>query len=349
MVDEIVITDDCSTDHTYESVLWVQEKTSVPIKYYKNKTHKEASYSRMMSLHKASNDLAFTGDDDCLFDEYFLLGAMATYLKLIQKDTKTALINFNVFDKATYPMKSIPIKKIGYTDFKNIKFGQNFHFFPEEYLNKPEYIDADTKLLKPIKVKLFRGVNLCNRHHIIDVGNYTDLSMWKYGYSEHLELSKKITDNGYSIYHQPDPRIYTIHLNYGGKSHDVHDKRCFNKNIKGTPYKLKYFVKQAEKERSSSGTRSNATDFHYVEIGTLFSFYLKISKKLGLKFALNEHDYFVTKEHVFSLTPKDFIQDKEKRFAIWRNAIAESIKITEKQTGKKYGNLFSDIINIVRK
>lgn len=346
-IDEYLIIDDCSNDYTYKSIKWLEDTYKIKINYYKNPIHKELSYSRKIGLEMAKNNLVFMGDDDCLFSEYFLIGGVVTYCYLSKIFDNVAVLNLNVYEKNTYPIKTIEMKNIGKCFKDEPGFCHNFEFFPEEYISKPKWLEKDINLLMPLEIDTFKGVNLINKELIIKSGNYLDLSMWKYGYSEHIELSYKIQQNNFKIFHQADPKIYSIHLKYGGKSKDEYNKKSWSTKIKGTNFTLKELIKFSEFSRKNSGTRSSTEDFHIIEIGTFFSFYLKISDKIGIDFAKKMYKVFVIDGIVFSTTPYKTILQKDVREKLWLKGIKKGIEATEIQTGRNYCYIIDEIDNII--
>jgi glycosyltransferase involved in cell wall biosynthesis len=347
-LDEIIVIDDCSDDYTTACVNWLKINYNLRIVYHKNVVHKDLSYSRNIGLGVARNKLVFMGDDDCLFSENFLLGGILTFHLLNQRVQNIALINLNVYEKATYPRKAIPANEIGKTDFNNAYFVQNFNSFPQEFISNPNWLSKDLNLLNPIPVGVFRGVNICDKELLARAGGYPDLSMWKFGYSEHLELSRRLQDCGYQIFHQADPKIFAIHLHYGGISNDSYDRRCSRTFIKGPNLLLGNMIRLSEVTNHNTGTRSSTHDFHFTEIGTLFSFYLKISVELGIHFAVREYDFFVNRNHVFSTTPNHRIKARFERENIWTKAIKAGIVATEKQTGQKYPAILERIMKDIQ-
>ncbi|MCX6808989.1 MAG: glycosyltransferase [Candidatus Berkelbacteria bacterium] len=347
LIDDLVVIDDGSTDFTSKNIKWLEKTYGLKINYYKNNARRDLSYSRGIGIKKTKNNLVFMGDDDCLYSNNFILGSMATYYFLSRKVTKNiAVINFPVFERCTYPKETTPINQIGKVFYNKTFFCYNFDKFPEEYMNNPKYLQ-NKNLLMPFEVDTFAGVNLCDKSLILKAGNYLDLSAWGSGYSEHIELSRALTKHGFYIYHQPDPRISCVHLKYGANSRDKFDRRLSNKIINGVKYRLGELVDFSKKENLNTGTRQNNNNFHIIEIGSLFSFYLKISKKLGIKFAAKEYINFVNKKLLFSTTPSCVIESKKQREKIWKTAIQRGCEITAIQTKKDYSSVFNKIINEV--
>ncbi len=341
-INDYVVVDDCSNDHTYESVKWLEKTYKIKIKYIRNKRHKEYSYNRKIGIRYTKNNLVFMGDDDCLFSEYFVIGSLLTYyfLKQIYKIKNLAVINFSVYEKTLFPKFLEQKNKIGKVFLKKTFFYHNFDKFPEGCLTKPVFLDKNNIILKPFKVDTFSGVNLCDKRLIFKAGNYFDLSMWKNGYSEHIELSHRLKEKNFVIYHQPDPKISCLHLKYGINSRDKFDNKYFNVKLKGLKYRLGDMIKMSQIKNFSTGSRTDDITFHIIEIGTLFSFYLKISKKLGIKFAKKEYNNFVEKGLVFSTTPSGRIKSKKERQKIWVTAIKKGCIISQRQTKINYMDVY---------
>jgi len=342
---QILIVDDGSTDHTAACVAWLQSSCPIPITYHRNSEHRELSRCRAEGLRLALYPLVFLGDDDCVYSEYFVPGALFTYQCLSAQYDHIAVINLNAYEKCSHPRTAAPMATIGVTHYEQARFSQNFSAFPQEYLSAPQWLHAPSQLLQPLETGIFRGVNLCDARLVMDAGNYTDLSMWKYGYSEHLELSKKLQDRGYRMFHQPDPRIYAIHLNYGGRSKEGACEEGLDIEIAGTGHSLRTLIELSEVKRLGSGTRGSTQDFHFTEIGTLFSFYLKLSGELGISFAVREYRHFVEEGLVLSSTPTEKIADRAQREAIWKEAIRAGIRASEQQTGNTYDHLTQRIFS----
>lgn len=343
-VDEFIFVDDCSTDYTAETIQWLKKEYGISIIYTRNAVHKEFSYNRAQGVLLASHDLIFMGDDDCLFSPLFVAGSLFSFVQLKKQVPNLGLLNVNVYDKNTYPLRARPLSEIGRIDYEKTFFYHGFDSFPEPYLIHPVYLDKKRNILMPFLVDTFKGVNLVSRDWLLKAGNYLDLSMWPYGYSEHIELARQMAQAGVAIYHQPDPKIYTIHLKYGSKSRDVYDGRCRTYQVPGTGYTLGQLIDMASEKRLGSGSRCTPEIFHEVEIGTLFSFYLKISKEAGIRFAVKEYHQFVEQNKVFSTTPAYSIKSKAKRAAIWERGIRKGITVSMKQTGKDFSSVLNEIM-----
>lgn len=341
--DEFIFVDDCSTDYTADTIRWLQKEYDLSVIYTRNKTHKEFSYNRAQGVLLSSHDLIFMGDDDCLFSPLFVAGSLFSFTRLKKQVSNLGLLNLNVYDKNTYPLRTLPLSEIGRIDYEKTFFYHGFDSFPEPYLTRPVYLDKVQNVLMPLQVDTFKGVNLVSRKWLLKAGNYLDLSLWPYGYSEHIELARQMARAGVAIYHQPDPKIYATHLKYGSKSMDRYDGRCRSYHVPGTRFTLGQLINMSEEKRMNTGSRCSPELFHEVEIGTLFSFYLKVSEAAGIRFAVKEYHQFVDKNLVFSTTPIYRIQDKKERAAIWEKGIRKGIEVSMKQTGKDFSSVWDEI------
>lgn len=347
LINDYVIIDDCSSDFTKEVVDWLMVKYQLPITYHRNSNRQEYSTNRRRGIHLTKNRLVFMGDDDCIFSTGFIVGGLLTYQLLMKKhpQKKLAIVNFSVYEKNPVPTRLVGANEIGQLEPQRVFFSHNFDAFPDEYLKKPQYLDQGKTILKPLKVKTFSGVNLCDKKLILKAGNYLDLSMWRFGYSEHLELSYQINRRGYAIYHQPDPRISSIHLKYGARSKDVFDHRFGHLRLTNIRYTLGQLVAFSQRKSNHTGSRSSDEEFHIIEIGSIFSFYLKISSGLANRYARKEYEHFVKQNHIYSTTPSGTIKAESQRQDIWRKAIDLGCRNTTKQTKVDYTKLAQTIID----
>jgi len=342
-VDDWVVIDDASIDYTFQNIKWLQKEKNIKINYYKNKQRKGCSYSRNIGLKKTKNNYVFMGDDDCLYKQFFLFISMLSFIHLQKKDKKITILNLPVYEKSFYPSFWVEEKEIGRVFFDKTWFFHNFDCLPINFLHKNNFIDKFNKITKPIKVQTFKGVNLCDKDKILKIGGYPDLSMWSNDYSEHIELTKKILDNNLSIYHQFDPKSGCIHLKYGAKTKDR--AKTFDRNFyfNSINYSFGELVKMSEKNKKKTGCRCTDKIFHLNEIGTLFSFYLKISKKLGVKFAKKEYINFVNKNKIFSSSPYKKIKNKKERQKIWLQAIKKGCMVSGSQSDCEYDDVLKQL------
>jgi len=346
LINDFIVIDDNSNDHTKASIKWLTGNYNIKIKYIRNKRRISCSASRNVGLKYTKNNLVFMGDDDCLYSEYFLVGSMLTYqmLKRRKPDEKIAVINLPVYEKRLSPEFTVKSEMMGKVMLDKTFFYHEFDKFPLEYLRTPHYLDKNKTILQPLEVATFKGCNLCDKALLSKAGNYPDLEMWPSSYSEHIELSYKLQKKGFSIYHQPDPKFGCLHLKYGNLTRDKFDKKLFNKRLKGLKYSLGQMVLWAQRKRFDTGARLSDNSFYMTEVGSFFSFYLKISDRLGLKFARNQYKIFVEECQKFSTTPTNVIKNKKDRRDIFFAGIKRGIEATEIQTGKDYKRIFKQIV-----
>lgn len=333
---EIVIIDDCSDDYTSQNVQWLQKKVLINIRYYRNAKHEGLSNCRAKGLLLCRHRLVFMGDDDCLFSSNFIIGGLISYKYITSSRKNVAILNLPVYERKLTAVTAITKNKIGTMHINQTFFYHNFDKYPKEYIDRPLFI-KNTDILLPFKIDICGGVNLCNKNMIIKSGNYPNLTFWDNSYSEHLELSYTLKKNKYVIYQQADPRISACHLKYGANSKDEINVKEQNISIPFMKnYKLQNIINSSKKFNPKTGCRCTNRNFHINEIGSFFSFYLKISKKLGIKFAIKEYNNFVQKKVVYSTTPPGVIQSKQARMLIWKKAIDLGCKSAQLATRKNY-------------
>ncbi|MFW6025485.1 MAG: glycosyltransferase [Candidatus Woesearchaeota archaeon] len=341
-LNEIIIIDDASSDYTYKTVKAIKKETNYNIKYYKNNERKGCSYSRQVAIKESINNFVFMGDDDCLYRKEFVAGALVSYLDLIEFDSYIALLNLPVFERSTFPRYATDQGNIGKWNIEDTHFYHNFDKLPLQYLKNPTY--TKDGVLSPFSIDIMYGVNLFYKRYVLNSGGYEDLSMWDNDYSEHMELAYKLNKNRYSLYHQPDPRFSAIHLKYGSKTVNTFDRRSSKNIFSGLKYNLGELIKYSQINRKSSGARINDYDFHINQIGSFFSFYVKISKELAVKFAVKEYNNFVLNNHIFSTTPSVKFSFAERK-DIFRKAINIGVKVSSQQEGKCFEDVKKLIFN----
>jgi len=341
-IDKFVIVNDCFTDYTEESLKWFEREYCVNLRYIKNNQRRGCSYSRKIGIENCGDDLFFLGDDDCLFKPYFILGSLITFKKLEKQfGNRLAVLSFPVFERVVGYTKTLSINYIGQTAFDTQWFYHNFDKFPQEYdvagKEKTKYLGKDVIILEPFEITTFKGVTLCSRKAVLDAGNFLDLSMWENDYSEHIELSYKLQKKGYLMFHQPDPRISAIHLKFGSPYSKIIPEKYFRIYFEGVEHSLGDLIKLSAIKNTKTGCRVSDDIFSICEIGSLFSFYLKMSEGYAFKHAIRELKDFAFKNKLGK-------KEKQKRYLIWKEAILKAILITEKQVGKNYQQICRSII-----
>lgn len=340
--DEIIIIDDDSNDYTKPVVRLLSENYRA-LRYIKMPKHVGMVKSRNIGLRIANNKLVFMGDDDCLYKEDFIKGAIETYEFINKGNSKVAVINFPVYERKLKPTRQCLINNIGRIYPEKAFFKHNFDAYPKEYLYQRAII-PNTKLLKPFKVDTFSGVNLVYKDKIMEVGGFLESKELFNLYSEHLELSHALKKNGYEMYHQPDPSTGAIHLKYGALSTDRIIKSQGNTIFKGLDYNFSEILRLSNQKIINTGTRCSNKEFHQNEIASILAFFWKIDPVYGGKFANREFHNFVIKGKIFSTTPQKVITAQSERCKIWESAIKLGLKLANENPAR-----YKTIINEVKK
>lgn len=337
-ISEFIVVDDCSSDYTRQSVDWIRKEYNLNLIYILNKKRKGCSFSRRIGIERCSNELFFLGDDDCLYKPYFVFGSLLTFWSLQRRcGEKLAVLNLPSFERKIGYEETESIKYIGQTAFEKQWFYHNFDKFPKEYLGRVKYLDKSRTLLKPFLIETFKGITLNNKKAIVEVGNYSDFSFWENDYPEHIELSYRLKKAGYLMFHQPEERISCIHLIYGAKK-EIDVPVGYSKvYFPGLNWSLRRLIWFSNKSLVRSGCRVSSETFAVCEIGSFFSFYLKISEEYAFKHAIRELKSFTSREPLSK-------EERFKRYLLWKRAIKKGILVTERQTGRNYRQIYSDII-----
>lgn len=336
-IDELIVVDDGSSDYTESALKWFVSKNDTNLVYLRNSQRKGCSLSRSIGINNSSNGLFFLGDDDCLYKPFFIFGSLLTFtlMKMKYKD-RLAVLNLPSFERETGYRENIDIKYIGKTDFRRQWFYHNFDKYPNEYLSKAMFLGKDEIVLKPFKVDTFAGTTLNDKRAILAAGNFADFSMWENDYPEHIELSVRLQRQGYLIFHQPDQRIASVHLRYGSKTEKRISKPRLNICFDGINYCLSELIKMSDRKIANSGCRVSDRIFSICQIGSFFSFYLKMSPKMGEEYAIRELKLFVVDSQL----------DRDKlitRYKTWEKAIKKGIRVSRKQTGKSYQRVYKKV------
>lgn len=217
-LDEIIVIDDNSTDHTLEIVNYFANQTNIPIKYLKNKKQLGSSISRNNGVNMSRNNLVFFMDDDCIASKYMLFGANYTLSNL---NEDTSIVQLPVYHRKIIP-EIDTIENIGILDFESGDLKGNWNKFPKEYLENDKEIYSDSKLgiMKPFEVDHTCGVFLMKKQDYQDINGFPEFFTWNNGYREETHLALKLRKKGKKMFFIPDPKFYCVHLRYGARSPD---------------------------------------------------------------------------------------------------------------------------------
>lgn len=317
-IKEYIVVIDGSEDYTLDNLKWLKKKYNLNIRWLYRKNRKGCSFSRKEGIEMLNTELFFMGDDDCLFSTGFVLGSLyyLLYLEKIKK-IKVSLIQQPVFDLSFDFRDKVSEFKIGKTDFENTWFYHNFDCVPDS--NCLVNFNGG-KLISPVKIETFKGVNLVRKSSVIDAGSFLDLSMWPNDYSEHIELSTKMLDNGCKMFYIPDYNLGTFHLKFGSIVNDI--SALENKRFANIGPDFHEMLSISNSYSVKTGCRVNEYEFLFSRIGSFLVFYLRIGELIALK--------YLKMEYAFLLKFNDLIKRK-KSIEVFKNAVITAIKLYESE------------------
>jgi len=339
---EIVVVDDGSKDFTEEVVHVFKlksESTGIDIVYLKNEKNKGSLESIKKGIDHTKNNLIMLGDDDCIFSEYALFGASYSFDHVKNEGINIAALHLPVYPRSTEPMELIDINEIGVLNMESGKTTGNVHGFPKQYLHAQEYINNKLKILKPIEIKNLGGIFLVQKNIFNDAGGLPNYFTWKNSYSEFTELSLRLVEAGYKIFHSPDPKFYAMHLKYGSDGDVLFSDNNWKKNKEKTlvGVSLEDIIQESKIPRGNTGCRVNAEEWCYSKIISYFVMFLKRdriaafkwSKDTRLQFVENNDDDFCTAIGIK-------IDSYDKRNQIWHKAINDGVEIVNNLIESKF-------------
>jgi len=349
-IDEYFVVIDGSTDYTEENLKWLRSKYYINLNILKRKNRKGCSFSRKEGIEHLNNNTFFMGDDDCLYKKDFILGGLIGFNYLRERyRKKLAVMSLPVFEMDIEFRNDEKLMFIGKTYFERAWFYHNFDKFPKEYRKKGDiYIDKYELLYKPFETETFKGVTINDRNALIEAGNFADLSAWENDYSEHIEVSYKLRQKGYKMFHLPDAKISCTHIKYGSPVEKLNDV-VKNVAFDGAPYTLGEINDLSKLAPTVTGCRVQGKVFLNTKIGSFLSFYLKVNIDYAMVFAIMEYENFVDRNKNFETDPVLNNLTRPERLDIWRNAVKKGVKITEAQTGKNYDNFYSLLMKTLHK
>jgi len=314
-LDEIVVIDDNSKDHTREVIDFFAEQAErrgVTITSVKNKKNRGSSISRNKGVAQSKNDFIMFVDDDCVFDSRMLFGATFTLERL---PDNAAAIHMPVYHRRRQP-KLVDIKDIGVLDLERGIMTGNFDGFPREYLGglDKNFMDLRLKIFNPVQIQNLGGVFLTKKNAFQEVGGFPEDFTWKSSYREETDLALRLAENGYSLFFTPDPKFSSIHLRYGAPEQDD------NLTTNG---RLGYLIDQSNVTRINSGNRVKPEEwFHDV----LMSTYVTLARRshaAAEEYSERMFRKFVEKNDFAVSGVGAKIEQKAKRLRIYSKAMSD--------------------------
>lgn len=334
-IKEYLVVIDGSEDYTAPNLQWLADTFDLNIRWIDNRERKGCSYRRRQGIGHLRTEYFFMGDDDCVFNEDFVLGTLfyAAYLQSLHSDG-AAIIQQPVFDLDVNFSGTTSVKEIGKTYFEDAWFYHNFD-------KQPESIEGaqfkGVGIVAPLEIETFKGVTFARKSAIVDSGNFIDLSMWPNDYSEHIELSYRMKQKGHRMFYIPDARIACSHIRFGTPS-DVWEPNLRSFNFINNKLSLGKMVDISNSFAQATGCRVDDTVFLHTKIGSFFAFYLKLSESTAIKFANMEYEQLVTSAQPFQTDQSSRVMQltAQERHNLWADAIKMGARVANNQTGNDY-------------
>lgn len=273
-ISEIIIGDDHSDDHTLATVELIRNKFPlVNITYFKNDSRLKASYTRRKAINLCKTSLFFMCDDDCIFPEKFIERTYDLFKDVSKIDRDVAVLGVPYANKLFKMKGAVPIENYLQPDYKNHWIYHNMDKLP-------------IGVMEPyVKVGIFEGIFLARKDCFELAGNYEELTDFTIDYAEHVSMSRRIVNVGFSIYYAIGNKYLTTHLKYG----DYDPKIDYSE----VPDKYRGVIKRANIMRTSSGDRMKWQDTLKSLISSFTYFYFCISELEGRKHILKEMDFII--------------------------------------------------------
>jgi len=331
-IEEIIVVDDASSDYTTENLEKIKKISEIPILVVKNEKRVGSPKSRNLGISLSKNNYIFFGDDDCLFSPFSLFGAQYAFQLTRKTDPKIKAIHLPFYFRELKPRKTIKISEMGQVDFCSGTYSTKLKFFPEEYINAPEFLDSSIGLLKPFKIKHLTGIFLAEKDSLASIGGFPEYFSWPNAFTEELEVGERMIEKGHSLYFLPDPKCFAIHFKFGYFSRDYQDynsgeerKRFFS------DINLAFKNKLSNLSAIKTGNRVDRNNWAFSKIISYYVFFSKRSLDCGEKWMEGLRKSFVVEnDDSFYSSSQDKIPYRERREEIWNLAKRKGKALLEK-------------------
>ena len=337
-VNEIIIVDDFSSDYTEQVVnLFKKEAEDKQVKliYFKNKKH--VGYTRIINngASLANSKYLMLVDDDSIVAPYSAFGAVYSFEWLESQGVKVGIMNLSPYSRTSFPNKIVASNMIGNLDFAEGSFTTNKNAFPEEYLEEKKqdkFIHSEYHILKPIQIKNSGGYFLCQKKFFIGIEGFPETIYERY---MDTEFGCKTLENGYSIYHSPDPKFQCVHGSYGLKLGRGFEGDEWFKRIGGN-ISLKRAMDECDNPKENTGCRIDLNKVMYNSILSFFCMTYKRNVRGAVKWMKKVKTEFVNNGNV-SIVNGDInnIPSSEERKEMFNRAMRVGLKFIESTEREK--------------
>jgi len=321
LLEEILVVVDGSNDYTLEALEWLETKIGVSLRVIAGKKRAGCSAARRKGIALLRTELFFMGDDDCLYSEWFLEKNLKAFRLAQSLDRKVSVIVPPIFEEDLTFKNTIANDLIGYIDYRNAWFDHHFDCLP---LAKNQ--------LKLMRIDTFKGVSLNSRKAFIDSGNFEVLTEWKNDYSEHLEISHRLSLNSRSFFYHYDADAACFHIKFGRKKQI---KPGFDSSYwPGLSEPLSAIIERSNSYRQRTGCALDEQEFALNKIGSFLSFFLKIGPEAVIAHLYREWEKFVCNNSYLSGNNQSL--SKPERIRLFKAAVSQALRFAQKQTGQTY-------------
>lgn len=341
---EIVIIDDNSNDNTLAVVKELEKEAystkGVEIRYIKNKETLGSSVSRNIGAKQAKGKYLFFLDDDCVPAPYLTFISMLVMKDLEKKDKMCSVLVLPDYDRSSQPKNALSLESMGKTFLKAGPDNVKFNAFISDYVKiKDKFLNAELKILKPLRVYQTWGHFIIDRTKYLDVGGFPDFATWPNKAGEEQEFASRLVENAYTLYYLPDPKASSYHGAFGGKR-GLFIGVDWLAELTNEKLSLVRFSSICN-EGDRSGNRVGVDEFIYSKIIAIFCITYKRNIKESINWAKKSYQDFVVdaRKSWFSNYPDEIIVDRRKREGIWHNAIEDGLNLMLKTEKEKINKL----------
>ncbi|MCH7568393.1 MAG: glycosyltransferase [Nanoarchaeota archaeon] len=317
-LDEIVVIDDGSEDHTKDVISFFVEQAKrkgILITSIRNKKNRGSSISRNIGVAESRNDLLMFVDDDCIFDNRMLFGATFTLERLPER---AAAVHVPVYHRKRHP-KLVDVGEIGVLDLERGIITGNYDGFPREFLSNPEehLLDADLRIFNPIQIQNLGGVFLAKKREFQEVGGFPENLAWRNSFREETDLALRLAKSGYSLFFTPDPKFSSIHFKYGAPEQDAGSK------VNG---KINYQISQSNIARIDTGNRVGPVEWFSNVLMSTYVTLARRSPSAAEEYLKRMYKKFVVDNDFAVSGVGTKIEGEPKRLMIYDQAISDAKK-----------------------
>jgi len=335
-IKEIIVADDQSQDNTelvVKSFIKQNSNLGIFIRYVRVPERKGISFVRNFGTRLTTGKYIFFIDDDAFIAPYSAFGGVYTLEKLEKKGLKVGAINLPTYGRESRPTKVMLQKDIGVIDFVRGIQKANKDAFIKEYLgdsNSSKFLDPEFQILNPIPILNLNTIAIVPKKVFEEVGGFPEHILKR---MEDREFGCRITENGYQLYYQSDPKFQCVHGSYGLKSGKTFlGDDWFKKMNKSISLKKAMEICDCPKE--NTGARINSNSFLYDYILAFFCLIYDRNKKGAINWINKVYDEFVCEGQTALFGNSHIpVPSESERKNMWMSAINQGLKfVKEKHT-----------------